>query len=81
MYQIYHIPFNYSTISYIILYSHFIHGVSVFIPRGLGYPQKQSPVLSVSEMYMETLLAFTLRYFLSISFASLYNCRTLLYDP
>ena len=35
----------------------YIRGISFLEQRGLGCPQKQSPVLSVPEMYMEALLA------------------------
>ena len=34
-----------------------MRGVLFSVQRGLGLPQKQSSVLSVSEMYMEALLA------------------------
>ena len=37
-----------------------MRGVLFSVQRGLGLPQKQSPVLSVSEMYMETLLVRSL---------------------
>ena len=33
-----------------------MRGVLFSVQRGLGLPQKQPPVLSVSEMYMEALL-------------------------
>ena len=48
---------------------------SFSVRRGLGCPQKQSPVLSVSEMYMETLLVRSIPIAEGLKTGQKYTCK------